>query len=467
MLNLKQEDIKGIEAKHITYVEHQEGKKEDLHLVKEVIHLKDGSRVTRVKPWYNYKRNFWVTAPGRRTHKEKKDYEYESNCIKYSTTQIEMPRAIQKVLGDYSLGPNPRLRHLARSPYLYGSDISSSSCLKYDYQQRYPGLVSLNTVAGGDIETNVIDRDKDGQIICMSVTHKQHAFLCYLKDWVKDIPDPIKATQDKLEQIPEANALKDSRKFTLEVMVVDLPSQIVIECVRRLHKWQPDFFSFWNIDFDLPKMIRALEADGVDPAVVFSDPSVPKEYRYFYYKRGQDMMTTASGVSKSKGPEEQWHWVTAPASFQCIDAMSTYYNVRRAKGRESSYRLEYILQKEIKAGKLNIPEAEHLDGIEWHRFMQKHYKIEYGIYNVIDSMRLEQLDEKTNDLALSVTMFSKTSDYGNFSSNPRRLCDDMHFWYLNRDPACVIASSSDRMVSDIDQWVIGHGSWINKGPLTK
>lgn len=454
------ENIKGIEAKHITYVPHQNGKNEDMHLVKEIIHFKDGTKTSRVRPWFNYKRNFWVTAPGRRNHKEKKDYEYESHCVKYSVTQIEMPRAIQKVLNDYSLGPNPRLRQLARSPYLYGADISSSSCLKNDYQTMYPGLVSLNTVSGGDIETNVIDRDKDGQIICMSVCHKKDAFLCYLKEWVSDINDPIQATYDEMQKIPELVELQKTRPFNLEVMVVNKPSEIVVECIRRLHKWKPDFFAFWNIDYDLPKMLKALKDDDVDPALVFSDPSVPKEYRYFHYKRGQEMMTTASGVTKSKGPEEQWHWVTAPASFQCIDSMATYYNVRRAKGREPSYRLEYILQKEIKAGKLNIPEASHLDGIEWHRYMQKNHKIAYGIYNVIDSIRLEQLDEKTNDLALAISMFSKTSDYANFSSNPKRLCDDMHFWYLRQDPPKVIATSSDQMVAEIDKWVVGTGQWI-------
>ncbi|MFO5836914.1 hypothetical protein ACLBSM_33025, partial [Klebsiella pneumoniae] len=59
------------------------------------------------------------------------------------------------------------------------------------YQGRYPGLISLNTVAGGDIETNVYEAENDGQIICMSVTHKNKAFLAYLKRWVSDIEDPV------------------------------------------------------------------------------------------------------------------------------------------------------------------------------------------------------------------------------------------------------------------------------------
>ncbi|MFO5742498.1 hypothetical protein ACLBPW_30875, partial [Klebsiella pneumoniae] len=59
------------------------------------------------------------------------------------------------------------------------------------------------------------------------------------------------------------------------------------------------------------------------------------------------MTTTASGVTKSKGPEDQWHWITAPASFQCIDSMSTYRVTRLAKGRDPNYRLESMRRKEL------------------------------------------------------------------------------------------------------------------------
>lgn len=558
-LDYTAEDIVGIEPKHITYVRDQNGKQHDLHVVKEVVHLKDKRRVTRIRQEEDYVRYYYLTHKGQANHNEKKDYEYLRNLKKFSTTQINMAHSIQKALRGYETpdgtkveySPRPRLKQLARMPYLYGSDVNSTCCLKNDYREQWPGLNSRNTVAGGDIETNVYEDGKDGEIICMSVTHKENVYLAYLKRWVHDIKDPVAETKEAMNKLPELVTLMKARNLNIEVEVLDTPAQIVINCINKLHAWQPDFFAFWNMDFDMSRMLKALEDHGVDPAQVFSDPSIPGNYKYFDYKQDNAMSTTASGVTKSKGPEDQWHWVTAPAGFQCIDSLSTYRVTRLAKGKEPSYALDYILKKELSVddeediadaddlskflkgcqkkidersgahpywsvsdprddiitstiipaenegepdmehidrepvwktvthlefgntihsgwkakmvlnfGKLKFPETDHLTGIEWHIEMQKNHKILYGLYNIIDSIRLEQLDEKTNDLARSITLYSKNSDYKNFNSNPKRLCDDMHFWYLKNEDPSVIGSSSDQMIHELDQYVVGHDGWI-------
>jgi hypothetical protein len=584
------DDVVGIEAKHITHVT-EIGGNNDIHVVKEIVHLKDKRRIPRVKIVENYERPFWIDPAVQkpehlRPYKEKKDYMLKSKLKQFKTTQAKLPRAVARALNDFSQGPNPRLRQLARSPYLYGADVSSVCYLKNDYREAYPGLISRNSVAGGDIETNVYESENDGQIICMSVTYKENVYLAYLKHWVSDLENPVQETLDELERIPELVTLKKARNLKVEIEVVNTPADIVIQCMRRLHEWKPDFFAFWNMDFDMSRILKCLEHYGINPADVFSDPKVPPQYRKFHYRQDQAMNTTASGVTKSKGPEDQWHWVTAPASFQCIDSMSTYRVTRLAKGKEPSYALDAILRKELSVdeeaevkteedfiafmktcnkaindrsgshpywsvsnpandkvtyetvtealevedeedaeeeesedddvpadfddddtvsfiydfeedtvsrevehrepiwesvdelvwgvnvhpgfmvnmklnfGKLKFKETDHLNGIEWHIEMQKHHKVRYGLYNIIDSIRLEQLDERINDLASSITLFSKSSDYKNFNSNPKRLVDDMHFWYLNRPEPCVIGTSSDQMVHDLDQYVVGHDGWI-------
>lgn len=585
------EDVLGIEAKHITYVT-EKGGRNDIHVVKEVVHLKDKTKVNRIKIIPNYERSFYIDPIAYkeerlRTYTEKRDYMPKSKLRQFKTTQSKMNFAVAKALKDYSMGPNPRIRQLSRSPYLYGSDVSSVCCLKNDYREQYPGIISRNTVAGGDIETNVYEDENDGQIICMSVTFKENVYLAYLKHWVSDLKDPVQETLDELERIPELVTLKKARNLNIKIEVVETPADVVIQCMKRLHEWQPDFFAFWNISFDMSRILNTLERYGIDPAMVFSDPSIPADYKKFHYKEDQANATTASGVHKSKGPEDQWHWITAPASFQCIDSMATYRVTRLAKGKEPSYALDAILRKELNVdeeaiinteeemnnfikssmkqaadrsgshpywavsnpaddtitfrtevdydedeeleeedevdeesedddivpdfddddgvaviydlsegdgesteirepvwadveslvwgvnvqpgyrvsfklnfGKLKFADTDHLFGIEWHREMQVNHKVRYGLYNIIDSIRLEQLDERTNDLASSITMFSKSSDYKNFNSNPKRLCDDMHFWYLNREEPCVIGSSSDQMLHELDQYVVGHDGWI-------
>ena len=452
----RKEDTVGLEPKHITYIKDQTGKQHDLLVVKENIHLKDGTTQPNLRFFEDYKRPFWVTQKGRQTYRDKKDYEEVSHCQKYTTTQIGMTQHIAKVLGDYSWGPNPPLKKLARSPYLYGADVTSACLLKNDYREKWPRLLSFNKVAAGDIETNV--HSAEGEIICMSVTCKENASLFYLKSWISDIEDPIGETHRLAKQY--IGDILEKRNITLEVVVCDTPAQIVIESTKRLHQWQPDFYTFWNMDFDVSNMVKNLEREGIDPASVFSDPKVPPNYRYFDYRKGMSQKVTASGKTMSINIEDRWNWVTHPASFQIIDSLPIYRILRMANGKESSYALDYILDKELDLTKLKFDFVSHLSGLRWHEVMQEKHKIEYGVYNIFDSISLELLDEKTNDLSTNISMFSKNSDYKNFNSSPRRLCDDMHFWYLNRKEPCVVGTSSDDPVDELDAFVIGHANWI-------
>lgn len=513
-LPFKKEDVIGVEPKHITYVTDQTGGRHDCLIAKLIVHTKDGGRYPILRPFEDYKRPFWITHKGMRNHQEKKDYELVKNLQKMTSTQLDLPHAIARQTGNYSAGPNPQLRILHRSPYVYGSDVSSTCYLKHELREKYPDLMSLNTVAGGDIESSV--HHKDERIICMSVSHKEKVFLCYLDSWVEEIPNVEQATMDMAHKlIPD---LIRDRKLEIEIKVVDSPGKVVYECMMRLHQWKPDFFGFWNMNFDITKMIYWLEAEGYNLADVFSDPSVPNKYRYFNYRRGPTQKVTASGKVMSLSIEDRWNWVTHPASFQCIDLMTVYRITRLANGKEPSYALDNILKKELNGGfsikvskpedietfkkqvkklsgaggfiytfkndipfqgldtldaavgdqlevksdfgKLKFKETDHLAGLRWHEVMQKDYKLEYAVYNIVDSVRLEQLDEKTKDLASSISMYSKSSDYKNFNSNPKRLTDDMHFWYLKRPEPAVIGTGSDQMSHELDQHVIGHDDWI-------
>jgi len=451
-----QSDVVGIEPKHITYVKDNQGRGHDMLVTKEVVHLKDGTTVDQLGFKEDYRRPYWVTQKGRQKHREKKDYEYASNCQKYTCTQLELSSAVARTMNDYSSGPNPPIRRLSRSPYLYGVDVSTPCLRKAEYRKKWPGLFSFNRVAAGDIETNVHSRENE--IICMSATSKNKAILVYLKSWLGDTPDPIGQTHAMAKE--HIGEILTARGIELEVLVVDTPADIVITVMNRMHSWKPEFFTFWNMDFDVTHMLRTLDNAAIDPATVFSDPSVPEQYRYCNYKRGPAQKTTASGKSMSINIEDRWNWITHPASFQIVDSMPIYRILRLTNGKDSSYALDYILRKELNMTKLKFDKVSHLSGLRWHEVMQEKYKIEYGVYNIFDSISLELLDEKTNDLASDVTLFSKNSDYKNFNSNPRRLCDDMHFWYLRRDEPCVIGSSSDNPVSELDKVVVGHSDWI-------
>src|SRR5690606_30853048 len=122
-------------------------------MVKEVIHYEDGTLLPNVRLFHNYQREFWVTKPGFRKHTDKKEWEEERKLQKFKTTQARLPQAIASALGNPGLRGG--LRTLARSPFLYGCDVTTPVLIKQRYMKQYPDCVSENTLAVVDIETDV------------------------------------------------------------------------------------------------------------------------------------------------------------------------------------------------------------------------------------------------------------------------------------------------------------------------
>jgi hypothetical protein len=119
-----------------------------------------------------------------------------------------------------------------------------------------------------------------------------------------------------------------------------------------------------------------------------------------------------------------------------------------------------VLEDILGIRKLKFKEADKYRGIEWHQFMQQNFKLEYIIYNVFDCVSLEELDEVTLDLSLTLPMMSRCSDFENFKSQPRRLVDDLHFFAQEQDPPRVIATTSDELAGDDDLEILDLKGWI-------
>ena len=241
------------------------------------------------------------------------------------------------------------------------------------------------------------------------------------------------------------------RKVDWQYVIVDTEVDIVKETIAKAHEWKPDFLEIWNINFDMPKIIKACERAGVNPKDIFSDPAVPKEYRFFKYKEGTKIKKMASGKESSINMADQWHTVMTPASFYVIDGMCVYRKLRVQKGELPRYGLDYVLDKE-KTGvrKLNFKPAENFRDGFWHEFMQEHHPIEYVVYNVFDCIAMEILDEKILDLAYDVPESCSHSDYWDFSSQPKRTVDELHH-YLIESVGGVIGTTAETLKTDLDK----------------
>lgn len=450
---IAQEDIVGYECKHAIYTQANDGSREDLLTIKENIHLKDGRIVPHVRFIKNYKREFWITREGLRNHHDKKEFEDLNKLQSFKTTQCDLVGNIARALGRGMIQGG--LRIAARSPYLYGCDITTPVLVKHRYMTQYPNCATLNSVAVLDIESSMLDAD--GKPIMASLTFRDKAIFVVARDFIKGTPHPEEKIREKFTEY--LGEYEKARNINLEIYICEKISEGFVKLFKKAHEWMPDFITIWNINYDLPKIVEMLTRDGFDPADVLSDPNVPVKFRKFRYREGPSVKITASGKSMTLSPAERWHTVECPSSFYFIDSMCVYQKIRIAKGKEpGGYGLDNILQRYLGIRKLKFKEADGYEGVAWHIFMQRNFPIEYCVYNLFDCISVELLDEEIKDLRQTISFLSGASEYSRFNSQPKRTCDDLHFFFMNEGK--VIATTSDEMIEENDSSVIGINSWI-------
>lgn len=470
---IKPDDVLGIECKHISYQDARDGSLNDYMLVKEIIHTKDGGQYPRLKAYENYKRPVYITRENYRNHKDKKECEEIDKLQRYEWTQVEMAMRIQQALGARIPNPKLKLRDVCSSPYVYNADLNVATLLRAKYRQKWPNLVSRNKVAVLDTERDVTFGTDETILITVTCGKKkvvgavrwyaekiprfEETIRELYKDYLSDItllrPDKI----NPKKRVPTSVNLVEERGGDIEFIVCENAGQAIAAVMKRVHEMLPDFLAIWNMDYDIPVMLRELDKAGIAYEDVFCDPSVPPEYRNVWYKQAKAKKETNSKTI-TQHPADLWHVLFCTAGFYVIDAMCLFKKIRTAKGNQPSYSLDYILGKFLGAGKLKFKEANHLKGLRWHRFMQEHYPAEYVIYNMFDCISIELLDEQTNDMGLTIISLAEISDYSIFPSLPKRLVDILHFFYEEHGmiAGCVGAD----ITTEYDEDIVSMVGWI-------
>lgn len=448
----KNKTITARECRFAVYCSTPENSNKDLHVVKEVIHLDDGSIVPRLKLLYNYQRPYWIVNKGQRNFEQYIDYIEEDRCSKFFSNQTNLAYNIARQLGErkqyYSL------REVCESPYVFGADIKSTSCIKQEYLKTFPDTNSEFSVAVFDIETDIVNGTDESIIATLSFKNK--CITVIKKSFVEGILDIENKLRILLKQY--LGEIIESRKVDVEFVFVDTEIETFARCFAKAHEWMPDFVAIWNQKFDISKFIDACERAEVDPASIICDPKVPDEYKFFRFKLGPSQKVTFSGKIMPIKPAAQWHTAFFPASFYIMDSMCAYKHTRIGKQEETSYALDAILKKNKLGGKLKFTQADSYTDKAWHEFMQKNYPLEYVIYNIYDCIGVEMLDEKVKDLAVVIQQFSNSSDFEDFKSQPRRKCDELHWYFLEK--GYVIGTTNSKLYSELDKKVLSRENWI-------
>lgn len=465
-VKLTKENIKGIECKYINYAKSKTSN-DDLLVVKEVIHTKDGQLIPKIRLIENYQRDFYITKEKYRNHQDKKEYEEIEKCDKYTCTQAALAVQIQRALGKRSPDKKKSLRDVCVNPYVYLADITSPTILKAKYQEKWPDTVSRNKLAVLDIETNVLGGDQDP--ILITVTMGEHKIVGIVKsyaDRILSVKDTIHSKylkylssvdiRNKKGEYVERNIVEE-RGSNLTIYIDAMPGRLFQRIMLDVHALMPDFLAIWNIDFDIPKLISCLEKEHISLEDVFCDPSIPDKYRTAKYNRVEALKVTNSKVI-SQHPADLWHTVTCQSGFYIIDAMVLFKKIRTANGNEVNYKLDTILNKYLGVGKLKIKECDGTGDLKWHIKMQKDFPAEYVIYNIFDCISIELLDEVTDDIGMTVSALADISEYKIFTSLPKRLVDILTYFYLENGK--VPGSVGSEVVTEVDEDVISMKGWI-------
>lgn len=449
-------NIKGIEAKFII---HKPGKYDrenwrfgdDIHYVKEKIHYTDGTYEKRLKRILNYERPFWITLENYRNHKSKKEQEDIKYLSKHMSTETELWKNIATRLGSMYLGKTDK-RSVCDNPYIYGCDVNSRVFLKKEYLTKYPDTFSRYDVATLDIETDI----DTNTITMVSIAREWEIVTIILKDFIsKELDYENRLNGLFKKYIPLEHEVKVTYK------VVDEELDILKEVMKVAHEWQPDLLAVWNLDYEITMFMELCKKYNVNIEDYFSDPSIPKEDRFFVYKRGKDFKVTASGKRHTFEPKDKWNVVIAPSSFYWIDPMCTYNFLRtNSKKVPTGYSLDSILGHELGSNfkKLKFPHLteEGLNGAEWHKNMSKFHPLEYIIYNQWDVLSMLVLDAKIKDLNTSLPVLSDINPYDIFNSGPKKIVNQMLFVGLENG----VVLGTNGMNTDEEHETLGLNDWI-------
>lgn len=467
------------ECKHVFYSPSKKmSSTDDIHFIKLNEHHPDGRVIPTTKIVKNLKIPFHTTknTPSCRNHKQKRQFERIANVDTHWATRSVLHEAAGKALRMKSKNPLT----IEASPYIYGLDTDSTVFVKDGYRNKYPGTFRDNTVAVMDLESDVVNKEElafTGDILIGTLTMRSEqlivindAFLdsAYTRDhYERELRQEHAAAIARLKD-KDGNPII-TYTINLRVVFVTTPAEVVTTLYKRVHELQPDFLAFWNMAYDVPKMIETLERAGIRPSDIMCDPSVPLEFRRCDWNPSRRTKTMASGKSRQLADSERWPSLDCPASFYHIDAMCLYRTLRSNK-REARYALDYILNKYLGFGKMKGDLEPDKEGGPWHSAMQRLHKVAYGVYALFDGIGVELLDDVNNDMKRKISIQAGASNYANFKSQPSRLVDRLYRFCRNAGLVVSVQSkytdkdmheTFDQHLVSRNEWVVALDTWMN------
>lgn len=410
----------------------------------------DTQKVLRIKdvlrPIINPKRKVWITKPEYRRHRYKKESELLSKCDPFV---VEDRLLLEFLKEKMELPKYKRIfqKEICNSPYIYGIDISMEALVRYKYESNMKHAVTPITIGSLDIESSVIHDDNRTNLITVICDKK--IYTAALKEfmWKKIAGKKVSAGKEDMLQLienmieghlakhqkPPTNDkfLKQFKEMEIIAEVFDTEMAMYEWIFKQIHEDAPDYMFIWNLGYDVPQMIKRIEANGRDPKDFFCHPKVHPAKRYLKYYEDRRKITHIV---------EKWNWLHCTSLTQWLDAMALFGQVRRQKPKESSYKLDDIMSNLLGLGKVDFGNRSHYE-------MQSDHFLEYWVYNIFDSVLVQLGVWETQDHN-SLYMLTEHSTLMDFSKQTVMLGNDYHHVLLTEGR--VFAATGKDMTGPYD-----------------
>ena len=405
----------------------------------------------------NPKIKVWVAKQGTRTYEKKRECVKFSELDMYVTEYKRRGEIIAKALGKSTYG-YINVRTLLESPYVYGADISPEITIKAEYTKNVTKAVKEYNVGIMDIETSVLG---DEQIILNGYCDwKTRQLRCWILaswfqpslNWEQELMDRYhKELQTIYAQLNDkAKAVFHPDEWTVKFELCATEKELIWNSIRYVVLAKPDFLGSWNSAYEGGYIPKRAQFRGIDIVELFAHPDVPPEFRMFKFK--EDTRHTEHLADK-------WHVAYWPGYTYWYDPMCLYGRLRKVKGREVMYTLDYICGKVLGAGKMKF-------GMNaTHYAMQTKDKVGYAVYNIFDVLQPCILDHVTSDVS-SMELLIGPALLPDFSHQTVQLKAQFYEYCLSKGAVPGVVSGSMKTCYDDQIGNVG-GAVLNPGLMRK
>lgn len=401
----------------------------------------------------------WVARKGLRNYENKRESAKLSELDVYICQYKKMGETLAKALGYPTYG-YINTRKLLESPYVYGADIDPEIQMKLEYIEASKKGITTYDIGVMDIETSVLG---DEQIILNGYCDwKTRTIYCWiLQEWFQPSENWRQELMDRwnLELNNIYNQLNDKAKkvfipeeWTPKFIMCSNEKELIEQSVRTVILCKPDFCLCWNLPYESDWIPRRALFRGLDPADLYSHPDVPPEFRMFKFNEDKRHVEHLA---------DKWHIIKCPGYTYWVDPMCLYGRLRKVKGREVMYTLDYICGKNLGAGKMKFGQNQT------HYLMQTKDKIGYAVYNCFDVLQPNILDHVTTDIS-SMIMLTGPSLLDDFAHQTVQLKAQFYEYCLSKGavPGTVSGSMSkgyDKLISNVGGTVLSPSLMRYKG----